>query len=155
MYLAIKDRFDIKKELLSNSTITKENIGGIDGFKLKKGDILASRMIKATYNKHLKKKYIPDYNGILELRVVLSYQNDFFKKKEQDKFFNSIYAITNDFNRMACKLEGEPISYDLAGIISEGISFGSIQIPSNGKPIILLKERQTIGGYPKIGSVLN
>ncbi len=155
VYLAIKDGFDIKKELLSNSTTIKESIGGLDGFKLKKGDILASRMIKPTYNKHLKKKYIPTYNGILELRVVLSYQNDFFKQKEQNKFFNNVYTITNDFNRMACKLEGEAISCDIGGIISEGIAFGSIQIPSDGKPIILLKERQTIGGYPKIGSVLN
>ena len=55
---------------------------------------------------------------------------------------------------MACKLKGEPISCDINGIISEGIAFGSIQIPSDGQPIVLLKDRQTIGGYPKIGSVL-
>ncbi len=155
VYLAIKGGFAIQKELLSNSTTIKENLGGLDGTKLKKGDILASRMKKRTYNKHLKEKYIPTYNGILELRVILSYQNDFFNKKEQNKFFNNTYTITNDFNRMACKLEGEAIFCDISGIVSEGIAFGSIQIPSDGKPIILLKERQTIGGYPKIGSVLN
>ncbi len=56
---------------------------------------------------------------------------------------------------MGCKLKGEAISCDINGIISEGISFGAIQIPSDGQPIILLKDRQTIGGYPKIGSVLS
>ena len=56
---------------------------------------------------------------------------------------------------MACKLDGKPINCNIDGIISEGISYGSIQIPKDGKPIILLKERQTIGGYPKIGSILS
>ena len=56
---------------------------------------------------------------------------------------------------MACKLDGNPINCNIDGIISEGISYGTIQIPKDGKPIILLKERQTIGGYPKIGTVLN
>jgi allophanate hydrolase subunit 2 len=56
---------------------------------------------------------------------------------------------------MGYKLEGEPIKSTLNGIISEGICFGSIQIPPDGKPIVLLKEHQTIGGYPKIGVVLD
>jgi allophanate hydrolase subunit 2 len=55
---------------------------------------------------------------------------------------------------MACKLSGEAIKCDINGIISEGIAFGSIQIPNDGQPIVLLKDRQTIGGYPKIGVVL-
>ena len=62
--------------------------------------------------------------------------------------------VTNDFNRMAYKLQGDPIRCNIDGIVSEGISFGAIQIPKDGKPIILLKERQTIGGYPKLGFVL-
>lgn len=56
---------------------------------------------------------------------------------------------------MGCKLSGEAIKCDINGIISEGIAFGSIQIPSDGQPIVLLKDRQTIGGYPKIGTVLS
>ena len=56
---------------------------------------------------------------------------------------------------MGYKLLGEPIKCDIDNLISEGIAFGSIQIPQNGLPIILLKERQTIGGYPKIGVVLD
>eukprot|EP00767_Chilomastix_cuspidata_P000966 gnl/Chilomastix_cuspidata/12835.p1 GENE.gnl/Chilomastix_cuspidata/12835~~gnl/Chilomastix_cuspidata/12835.p1 ORF type:complete len:102 (-),score=6.26 gnl/Chilomastix_cuspidata/12835:20-298(-) len=56
---------------------------------------------------------------------------------------------------MACKLDGEEISCNISTLVSEAIAFGSIQIPKDGKPIILLKERQTIGGYPKIGTVLN
>ena len=55
---------------------------------------------------------------------------------------------------MGYKLQGEPIIPSKGGIILEGITFGAVQIPPDGQPIILLKERQTIGGYPKIGSVL-
>ena len=56
---------------------------------------------------------------------------------------------------MGYRLSGEKITSTCKGIISEPIAYGSVQIPAHGEPIVLLKERQTIGGYPKIGSVLN
>ncbi len=156
VYIAVKGGFDIKKEFGSNSTTIKENLGGLDGKQLKKSDFLPFFITDSIANKRLKSIHIPTYDGeILTLRVVLAYQEQSFSKEEQEKFFNSIYTITSDFNRMACKLNGEKITSSLDGIISEGISFGSIQIPKDGEPIILLKERQTIGGYPKIGSVLS
>ena len=75
-------------------------------------------------------------------------------KKEKEKFFSSEFSVSPESNRMGMKLNGEKITPKISGIISEGIAFGSIQIPSSGQPIILLKDRQTIGGYAKIGSVL-
>ncbi|MDZ7907575.1 MAG: hypothetical protein U5N10_04710 [Gemmobacter sp.] len=117
-------------------------------------------------NIHLKKIHLK-YEDELTLRVIFSYQENHFSKqapppppppppeKKSKKFLNSTYLVTNDFNRMACKLSGEAIKCDINGIISEGIAFGSIQIPSDGQPIVLLKDRQTIGGYPKIGVVLS
>ena len=145
-----------KKNLGVTQTTIKENLGGLDGKQLKKGDFLPFPSSKKVVNQRLKNKFIPKYDEeVLTLRVLLSYQENTFSKEEKEKFFNSTYTVTNDFNRMACKLNGEAISSTLDGIISEGISFGSIQIPKDGKPIILLKERQTIGGYPKIGSVLS
>ena len=157
VYLGVKNGFDIKKEFGSNSTTIKENLGGLNGDKLKKGDVLEYKEFLNTHMpiKRLHSKYLPKYEDKLTLRVILSYQDDFFKQEEKDKFFSSAYTITNEFNRMGCKLQGEAIRCDIDGIISEGISFGAIQIPKDGQPIILLKDRQTIGGYPKIGSVLN
>ncbi len=156
VYLGVVGGFDIPKEFGSNSTTIKEQLGGLKGTKLRNGDFLAFKENRIlSFNRKLKKIYQPSYNqDILTLRVVLSYQEDSFTKEQKNKFFNSIYTITSDFNRMACKLSGEAIISSKNGIISEGISFGSIQIPKDGQPIILLKERQTIGGYPKIGSVL-
>lgn len=155
VYLSVSGGFDIQKEFGSNSTTLKENLGGISGEKLKKGDVLPYKAFPKKHNKRLKKEHIPTYEDELTLRVILSYQEENFTQEEKDKFFSSTYNITNDFNRMGCKLSGEPIVCDINGIISEGISFGAIQIPSDGQPIILLKDRQTIGGYPKIGSLFS
>lgn len=155
VYLSVRRGFIIKKEFGSNSTTLKENLGGLRGDKLLKSDILNFNSFTSSSIVKLKKQYIPNYEESLTLRVVLSYQDDFFKQEEIDKFFSNRYTITNEFNRMGCKLDGEEIVCDLDGIISEGICFGAIQIPKDGKPIILLKDRQTIGGYPKIGSVLS
>ena len=154
IYLAVKDGFNLTKELGSFSTTIKENIGGLDGNRLKIGDILPFNKSKKLNKTFLKKELIPKYEDELILRVVLSCQYKDFSKEQLEKFFSNSYIVSKDFNRMACKLQGEPINCNINGIISEGISFGSIQIPKDGKPIILLKERQTIGGYPKIGSVL-
>ncbi len=155
LYFTVKDGFEIHKEFGSNSTTIKEKLGGLNGNFLKKGDILKYKYINAHHNSKLKKSFIPKYSDTLELRVMLTYQDNSFDKSEIDKFFNCEYTITNDFNRMACKLRGKEIKSNINGIISEGIVLGSIQIPSDGQPIILLNDRQTIGGYPKIGVVLD
>ncbi len=156
VYLCVKNGFDIKKEFGSYSTTIKEELGGLNGKQLKKGDTLPFMKSNSLFGNRLKQIHIPKYDEeVLTLRVLLSYQEESFSKAEKEKFFSSQYKITPDFNRMACRLSGEEVHSSLNGIISEGITFGSIQIPKNGQPIILLKERQTIGGYPKIGSVLS
>jgi biotin-dependent carboxylase-like uncharacterized protein len=154
IYLAIKDGFHLAKELGSVSTSVKEGFGGLDGAKIKTNSILTYHPNVYNTPKRVSESMIPNYEEELILRVVLSYQSEHFPKEELEKFFSSSFEVTPDFNRMACKLKGEPIACDIDGIISEGISFGAIQVPKDGQPIILLKERQTIGGYPKIGSVL-
>ena len=155
VYLAVKNGFDIPKEFGSNSTTIKESLGGISGVQIKNNDILPYAKYDGKIINRWKEEHIPKYSSELTLRVLLSYQENSFSVTEKEKFFNSTYIVTPDFNRMACKLKGEAIESSLDGIISEAITFGSIQIPKDGQPIILLKERQTIGGYPKIGSVLS
>ena len=64
--------------------------------------------------------------------------------------------ITNEFDRMGCRIEREPIEHVGDGNINtDGISVGSIQVPTNGKPIIMLSDRQSTGGYAKIGTVIS
>lgn len=155
VYLAVKNGFKIPKEFGSNSTTIKESLGGLSGLQIKNNDILPYTQNDEIIINRWKEENIPEYKIELTIRVLLSYQEKSFSSEEKEKFFNSSYTVTPDFNRMACKLKGEPIMSSLDGIISEAITYGSIQVPQDGQPIILLKERQTIGGYPKIGSVLS
>ena len=86
--------------------------------------------------------------------MVLGYQQAAFDHIQQWRFFNSDYSVTERSDRMGFRLEGETIHCDLVGMLSEGICHGAIQIPADGQPIVLMNDRQTIGGYPKIGSVI-
>ena len=77
-----------------------------------------------------------------------------FSKQGIKTFLSETYTVTSDFDRMGCRLEGPFIaSRKGSDMISDGIAFGSIQVPSHGKPIILLADRQTTGGYAKIATV--
>ncbi|HHH50135.1 MAG TPA: biotin-dependent carboxyltransferase family protein [Saprospiraceae bacterium] len=149
-YLAVKNGFLLKKTYGSYATTLKENIGS----KIEKNDILVFNTYAINEIKRVKKAFISNYPKTLTLRLLPSYQNDYFSQEEQEKFFNSEYEITIESNRMGAKLKGSSMKPKQGGIISEGIAFGSVQIPQDGQPILLLKERQTIGGYPKIGTVL-
>jgi len=99
------------------------------------------------------RRFIPDYTQPLLLEVMLSYQHEQFSEEAQEQLWRSEYIVHQDSNRMACTLSGPAINYDHRSLLSEGIALGAIQIPASGIPIILLKDRQTIGGYPKIGCV--
>lgn len=149
-YLAVKGGFDVPKYQKSYATTLKEH----KGKKLENGDTLHFTANQGTLKRRVPQKYIPTYTNHLTLRIVLSYQHDYFTKVQKEKFFSTTYTLTPEISRMGYKLQGEPMIPSKGGIISEGITFGAVQIPPDGQPIILLKERQTIGGYTKIGSVL-
>ncbi len=150
-YLAVKEGFTIAKQYGSYATTLREGIGS----KLQKGDLLPYDPYNSSHTIYrVKAAYIPDYQKSLTLRILLSYQEDYFTQEEKEKFFTSSYEVTLQSDRMGYKLKGTPITPTQGGIISEAIAFGSVQIPKNGQPIVLLKEQQTIGGYPKIGTVL-
>jgi len=150
-YLAVKNGFEIKKEYGSCSVNIKEKLGGKPLHVKQFLPFICSKFI---HNRKLINKYQPDYDKLLTLRVVAGYQWDTFEEKERKKFFNSSYKVTAQNDRMGYRLSGEKITSTCKGIVSEPIAYGSVQIPAHGEPIVLLKERQTIGGYPKIGSVI-
>ena len=82
-------------------------------------------------------------------------QFEYFSKKSQENFFLKEYKVSNLTDRMGMRLEGEKLENIVSkNIKSEGITKGSIQIPGDGKPIILLSDHPTIGGYPKIANVI-
>lgn len=153
-YLAVKGGFLAEPVLGSVATVIREQLGGFTGKgdKLQKGDLLPYAPTQQHTPRHLPRLAIPNYDQT-EIDVVTGYQYKSFSGLDRAHFFSSAYTLSQNCDRMGYRLDGRPIGKDQPGIISEGIAYGAIQIPSDGQPIILLKDRQTIGGYPKIGCV--
>jgi biotin-dependent carboxylase-like uncharacterized protein len=154
VYLAVAGGFDIAPSFGSSSTVLREKIGGLRGDKLQAGDLLPCRAGELQQPCRLPASELPVYGDEATLRVVPGYQQAAFSKVQQWRFFNSEYRLTDRCDRMGFRLEGENVHSDMVGMLSEGICLGAIQIPADGQPIVLMNDRQTIGGYPKIGSVI-
>lgn len=156
-YIAFNGGLDIKKVLGSRATYTKAHLGGLEGRKLKAGDTLEFRL-PFTVPNNLEKRFIEPvvYGSDITVRVLLGPQEDRFTQKGIETFLNETYTVSPQFDRMGCRLDGPVIeTVTDSNIISDGIAFGAIQVPDSGKPIIMLSDRQTTGGYAKIGSVIN
>jgi len=149
VYLSVKGGFRAKSILESVSVTPKENFG----YKLQEGDLLFCESGYPFVPTAMKAEYIPAFPEVLTLRVLAGYQYEMFDSRQREVFFGTPYVVTLETDRMGCRLEGTAVGTGCE-IISEPISYGAIQIPSDGQPIVLLNERQTIGGYPKIGTVL-
>lgn len=156
-YIAFSSFLKIPVVMGSRSTYLKCGVGGYKGRKLEKGDFLLFYRKRRYLPFFLSHKMEPESfeSDTVTLRVVLGPQDDHFTKNGIETFLNSEYSVTSDFDRMGCRLEGPYIASKKTNIISDGIAFGSIQVPANGKPIILASDRQTTGGYPKIATVIS
>ncbi len=154
IYLAVSGGFDIPPSFGSSSTVVREKIGGLNGDKLQAGDQLPCVGAEQPRACYLPAAERPQYGDAGTLRVVPGYQQAAFNALQQWRFFNSEYRLTDRCDRMGFRLEGENVHSEIVGMLSEGICLGAIQIPADGQPIVLMNDRQTIGGYPKIGSVI-
>lgn len=157
-YLAATGGFDFQPSFGSAATVVREGLGGPngDGQALKAGGILPCSPCVETQCLALDKAYQPAYlENTASLRVVLGYQQASFSQAQQQLFFNSDYRLSADCDRMGFRLAGAAINSSTTSLLSEGICLGAIQFPGDGQPIVLMRDRQTIGGYPKIGSVLS
>jgi biotin-dependent carboxylase-like uncharacterized protein len=154
-YLGVADGFLLAPSFGSTATVVREHIGGLRGERLCAGDMLPCATVGARKRLFLAEGDRPRYQNTLTVRVVPGYQQRHFSRAQQRRFFGSTYRVSERCDRMGYRLEGPEISCALEGILSEGICSGAIQIPPDGQPIVLLNDRQTIGGYPKIGAALS
>jgi len=167
-YLGVQNGFNVVPQFGSTSTVVREQIGGLStnqefaGKALAVGDALSVQKFIATDNLPptdkllaLGDKNIPRYHSALTLRLVLGYQDDDFSDAYKQHFFSTVFEVSTHCDRMGYRLVGGELSHQLPALPSEGICFGAVQIPPDGQPIVLLNDRQTLGGYPKIGSVLS
>lgn len=153
-YLAVAGGFAIQPFMGSLSTYMRSGLGGFEGRALKAGDRLPLNTVAIEADEREAADAI-DYGGG-PIRVVLGPQEDRFTPRGIETFLSATYAVTKEADRMGIHLEGEMIEHVRgADIASEGVVTGSIQVPGNGQPIILMADRQTTGGYTKIATVIS
>jgi biotin-dependent carboxylase-like uncharacterized protein len=155
-YLAIEGGFDIAPVLGSQSTLIRAAIGGLEGRALRAGDALP---LKQGATAERDEVMLPplDLTSRARVRIVLGPQEDHFTPEGLRTLLGSTYTISQASDRMGMRLEGPALEHSSKGynIVSDGIAHGSIQVPGNGLPIILLADRQTTGGYPKVATVIS
>ncbi|MBR5162924.1 MAG: biotin-dependent carboxyltransferase, partial [Schwartzia sp.] len=154
-YLAVRGGVDVPVVMGSRATDMSAKLGGFEGRALKAGDILPTLPADAWTPTALAYEP-PVYESAVTVRVVPGPQEEYFTAAGLDTFFSASYEISPNSDRMGLRLEGPEIeSHSGTDIVSDGIVFGSIQVPSGGKPILLMADHQTAGGYAKIGTVLS
>ncbi len=160
-YFAIQgDWHGLDQFLGSFSTDEKAKIGGLAGRKLLRGDVLhvewalkADKRSLATFDDPYFRQM---KSRVKDVRVLLGPQEDAFTFEGINTFFRSEYEMTTMSNRMGLRLKGQVIEHvGSPELLSDGIPFGAIQIPGDGQPIIMMADRQTTGGYTKIGTVVS
>jgi len=155
-YLHVSGGFDTCPVFASRSTSPREGIGGLHGGYLRDQDILP-----------LSEDALPDDNfradpglcsigqrSILTLRYVPGYQYDALAPALIQRLHESHFEVTAKANRMGVTLNGPPLNTGVESLLSEATCEGAIQIPPDGNPIVLMKDRQTMGGYPIPGAVI-
>jgi len=148
-YLATSGGFDGPVWFSSQATVIREGLGTA----LAKEDVLESQPSNIQ-NFKLDYKHQPSLRKQAALQFVPGYQWHQISTESQQVFLTNPYKVSPRNDRMGYQLAGQTIHTGIESIYSEGISRGAIQIPGDGQPIVLMKDRQTIGGYPKLGSVI-
>ncbi len=155
-YLAIQGDPKISKVMDSYSTYTTGKFGGFEGHTLKKGDILNWKNLGRDFEQRKTPiEQIPYFSSKITVRVIKGVEWDWFDQSLKDQFLNSKYFIGSSSNRMGIRLDGVSLNVTKREMISSPVITGIIQLPPNGKPIILMQDGQTIGGYPRIAKVLD
>ena len=159
-YVAVGGGLSVIPVMGSRSTNLPSGFGGIQGRALEKNDILTSEKLcrhLKTGTRTFNSDWIPVYPKNWTLRVVWGPQDDHFPDESLESFLKATYKMSPDSDRTGIRLKGAVLRQkpDIpASIISEGVISGSVQIPGDGKPIIILGETVT-GGYRKIATVIS
>ena len=158
-YLSVAGGIDVPVVLRSRSTCLVAKFGGVHGRALHEGDVLPigqpTRPLGRLSGWTAPAVWHGRHASPVTLRVVWGPQEDAFTEEGRRIFVGSTYEVTPHTDRMGCRLHGPVIAHrDSADIISDWIPLGGIQVPGDGRPIVLLVDRQTTGGYAKIATVI-
>ena len=153
-YLAAPAGFEAPLVLGSCACVVREGLGGLDGFgaSLAEGEYLTYTGV-ASGLREVPVQQRPDLRSNAPLDMVLGAQIGDFSGQSLFDAFNSAWALDRRADRMGIRLLGPALQYQGEPMISEGIPLGAVQVPPDGQPIVLLNDRQTIGGYPRLGAL--
>lgn len=155
-YLAVVGGFIAEKVLGSTACVVRDGLGGHlgDGSPLTAGDRLSfAPTTRPTSNRHLPAGAIPDYGAEPRLALIPGAQFRFFDDHSLIDAFQQPWRVDPRSDRMGIRLQGSVLHCNMDSMISEGLALGAVQVPPDGHPIVLLNDRQTIGGYPHLGTL--
>lgn len=155
VYIAVEGGFDVPSVLGSAATDVRGGFGGWNGRALEPRDLLPLRLDSASASRE---RRMGDWlhKPRDTIRVVLGPQADFFGEESIKTFLSERFTVSSQASRMGLRLNGVPINHARGyNITSDGIALGSIQIMGNGQPMIMLADRPTTGGYPKIATIIS
>ena len=151
-YLAVPGGFDLPAVLGSRSTYTRAGFGGIEGRAIKSGDCLKVGVGAPPTPLRLPRS--PRQTGG-PLRVIAGPQREYFTDAAWAAFITTEFTVSREADRMGLRLDGPRLDHTRGSdIISDAVTPGAIQVPGDGRPIVLLADCQTVGGYPKIATVI-
>lgn len=157
-YLALTDGVQTQPMLGSRSTYLRGAFGGFEGRQLQAGDVLYTGISSpSAYElaaRSLPEEARPNYQEHPIIDVIMGPQTEYFTEESIQTFLSSEYSVSLTSDRMGYRLEGPMLTQrGKTELISEGMTFGAIQIPSDGQPIVMMADCPTTGGYPKIATV--
>jgi antagonist of KipI len=153
-YLAVAGGFAVEPVLGSRSTFVRGGFGGFQGRFVRDGDVLpalnCSRHVVGRW--HIDERILPAYSASPEVRVVRGAQAEEF----DGGLYGARFKVTPQSDRMGVRLSGPPLARALnTELVSSSVAPGTIQVPPDGQPIVLMADAQTIGGYPQIAHVIS
>ena len=152
-YIALQGGIDVPAVLGARATDLQSGFGGLLGRALRAGDRLGVAQANAPGTPV--ESVAGSHATCVTVRVVLGPQADYFAASTIARFLSSSFRLGVTSDRVGCRLEGDPLpQLGPAEILSDGMVPGSIQVPPDGQPIVMLHDGPTTGGYPKIATVL-
>ena len=151
-YFSVSGGFKLNKVWNSFSTTSRANIGPNNGNKL-----IDAQEIILNASKLISNRQLNFVNSKIEyIRVIKGTNISYFSEESKNNFFSKEFEVTKLTDRMGMRLKGIKLNnIKNTNIKSEGLVKGTIQVPADGNPIILLSDHGTIGGYPKFGVIIS
>jgi KipI family sensor histidine kinase inhibitor len=154
-YVAVAGGIDVPLVLGSRSTDMAAGIGGIGGRPLRAGDVVGAgtaRLGQPTAG--AREPHAP--SGVATVRVVMGPQDHLFAADARQRFLSETWEVAAGSDRVGCRLDGPPVRPEgPAEIVSDGMVPGCVQVAADGKPMVMLADGPTTGGYPKIATVIS